>query len=182
MNEHTYGRMLQSGSIIRCDADNGNLGAIADSVEVAHRLAECWNAFDGIPTEQFEGKSVEEFVTTEAYLTGMQPSPHKSGFGIGLTGLAGQMLAASFAGQFIGTGATNFLEINMSHPAIGPFSVTMQKTSGLTPASMKAQAEKERDEAIRLLKRVRHFVASSHEPVGSELDEIDAVLDKFKGK
>lgn len=137
------------------------------SMEDARRIAACWNAFYGIPIEQFEGKSLEEYVTTEAYLTGMQPSPHKGGFEIGLTGLAGQLLAASFAGQFAGTGATNFLEINMSHPDIGEFSVTMQKSSGLTPAAMKAQAEKERDEAIALLRDVEGTIdPNGHE--GSE--------------
>jgi hypothetical protein len=157
------------------------------SMEDAKRIAACWNAFDGIPTEKFEGKSIEEFITTQAYLTGMQPSLYKEGFNIGLTGLACQMLAASFAGQFVGTGATNFLEINMEHPAIGDFNVTIQKTSGLTPAQLKAQAEKERDEAMSLLTELMDTelaemgCAGSHAPIEDILGRIQQLLAKSKG-
>lgn len=128
---------------ILCDV--GYSGTIEGNTANARRIVACWNAFDGIPTEQFEGMDVAAYVSGQAFLTGMNPADGGGAY-IGLKGSAAQVLANSFAGQFIGTGAINFLEINLTHDKIGDFTVTMQKASGLTPVQMRAKAEKERDE------------------------------------
>src|ERR1700682_5599517 len=93
----------------------------------ARRLAACWNAFDGIDTDKFDGKSISEYVCEEAYLAGMQPAPDGGGLNMGLSGLACQMFASSFAGQFKGSGAVNFLEVGMTHDELGPFIVTIHR-------------------------------------------------------
>jgi hypothetical protein len=147
----------------------------------ARRLAACWNAFDGIPIEKFEGKDVADFIGSQAFLNGMS-STDGSAY-IGLNGKACQVLASAFAGQFIGAGAVNFLEVNMEHPEIGSFTVTMQKTSGLTPAQLKAQAEKERDEALAALEELlRHFTKTPSTLADSEArGKAHAVIAKLKG-
>lgn len=115
--------------------------------ETAKRIAVCMTACDGIPTEQLEGKGIDEYIAEQAFLTGMAPHPD-GGAELGIHGLACQMLAASFAGQFKGHGAKNFLEIGMSHPEVGPFTVTMQRVYGKTPATLRKEAMTERDRAI----------------------------------
>lgn len=115
--------------------------------EMAKRIAVCLAACDGIPTEQLEGKSIPEFVAEQAFLTGMAPHP-EGGAELGIRGLACQMLAASFAGQFKGSKAANFLEFGMSHPEVGPFTVTMQRVYGKTPATLRNEALAQRDQAI----------------------------------
>jgi hypothetical protein len=44
---------------------------------------------------------------------------------IDIEGLPCKMLAASFAGQFVGSGAVHFLTIDMKHESIGYFTVTI---------------------------------------------------------
>jgi hypothetical protein len=138
--------MKVSAHILR---DASGQGALADTPDIAFRLAACWNAFEGVPTDKIVGKSVDEYVCGEAYLEGMNPSG--GSLHMGLTGTACQMLAESFAGQFVGSGATNFVEVAMSHKELGPFTVTIQRTHGETPAQQKAAALARLDNALTLL-------------------------------
>lgn len=109
----------------------------------ATRLAACWNAFEGFETEKFDGKSIAEFVSKEAYLMGLNPAPDGAGAKMSLSGIACQLLAESFAGQFVGSGAINYLEVNLEHEAVGPMSVTIQRTEGKTPGHLRSLAERE---------------------------------------
>lgn len=113
------------------------------SIANARRIVACVNACDGIPTEKLEGRTIAEYVSDEAYLQGMQPSG--DGLSVGLSGLACQMLASSFAGQFVGSRAVNYLEVHMENPEIGEFNVTIQRKEGKTPGQMKAEVEQQRD-------------------------------------
>lgn len=122
----------------------------------ARRLAACWNACEGIPTNDLEGKSIGEYVSQQAFITGMNPSPE--GMDLGIKGLAAQMMAASFAGQFIGNGAVNYLEMRFSHPDVGPFTVTIQRTQGLTPTQKLKHVEAQRD---ALLANARAAIATA---------------------
>ncbi len=117
------------------------------------RLVACWNAFDGVPTEKIEGKSAAEYVANESYLTGLIPIPGR-GMELGLSGDACQLLADSFAGQFKGSGGVNFIEVQMHHKDMGPFTVTIQRQEGETPAQQKAAALRELAAARALLKEV----------------------------
>lgn len=116
-------------------------------VETAKRIAVCMAACEGIATERLEGKSLAEYVAGEAFLTGMSPHP-EGGAELGIQGLACQVLAASFAEQFKGADATNYLEIGMSHSETGPFTVTMQRVHGKTPATLRNEALMQRNQAI----------------------------------
>lgn len=51
MSAHTEGRLVVSGNIVR--GADGN-GAIADTSADARRLAACWNACIGVPTDVIE--------------------------------------------------------------------------------------------------------------------------------
>lgn len=118
----------------------------------ARRLAACWNFCDGIPTEKLEGTDLAGYVSAQTMLTGMQ-------FGNGsatieLEGGACGLLAASFADQFKRSGAVNFLELQMGHPDLGEFVVSMQRLQGKTPAQLKAEAERQRDELLEVLQAI----------------------------
>ena len=108
----------------------------------ARRIVACWNLLDGYTTEELEGVSLAEFVAKQAYLNEMTTN---DGLNISMSGLAVQMLAASFAGQFKANGATNYLEMSGNHPETGPFTITMQRTHGLTPAQKLSAMTKQRD-------------------------------------
>lgn len=109
----------------------------------AHRLQVCWNACEGIPTEKIENHSIAEYVAGEAYINGLNLD--ETGLNFHIKGIACQMLAASFAGQFKETGAVNYLEMQMHHPEMGPFSVILQRKEGQTPAEKANQLAKEID-------------------------------------
>lgn len=83
--------------------------------------------------------SLGDYVAKQTFLQSMNAD--EEGLHLGITGLASQMLANAFAGQFVGSGATNFLELSFEHPEAGRFTVTMQKVSGKTPGQLKAEAE-----------------------------------------
>lgn len=57
--QHTPVLMSQSVNIIR---DAEGMGAIADTPEIARRLAACWNACDGISTEHLEDDAVRKLI------------------------------------------------------------------------------------------------------------------------
>lgn len=108
----------------------------------ARRIVACWNLLDGYDTKELEGVSLAEFVAKQAYLKEMNTH---DGLNISMSGIALQMVAASFAGQFKANSATNYLELSGSHPETGPFTITMQRTHGLTPAQKLAAMTKQRD-------------------------------------
>ena len=91
--------------------------------------------------------SLEEYVCKQAFLQGM--SVHESTLQLNITGLASQMLANAFAGQFKGSCATNYLELSFEHPDVGRFTVTMQKVSGKTPGQLKAEAESQASKLLQ---------------------------------
>lgn len=111
----------------------------------ADRAQLCQEFCKDIPTEQLS-MTLAEYVCKQAFLQGM--NVHESTLQLNITGLASQMLAHSFVGQFKGSNATNFLELSFEHPDVGRFTVTMQKVSGKTPGQLKSEAE---DQASKLL-------------------------------
>ncbi|EKN3396524.1 hypothetical protein O1Y80_004787 [Yersinia enterocolitica] len=104
------------------------------------RADACVNAFEGIETERFAGKSIGEFLAGEVILNKAEPKPDGS-FGFTFSGLAIQIMAESFADQFKSSGAVNYLELLFDHSEVGPLTVTMQRVDGLTPAQKLATAE-----------------------------------------
>ncbi len=117
--------------------------------ENGRRIVACWNLLDGYPTKELEGVTLAEFVAKQAYLNEMNTH---GGLSISMSGMAVQALVASFAGQFKANGATNYLELSGNHPETGPFTITMQRTKGLTPVEKLEAMTKQRDvllEAVR---------------------------------
>lgn len=118
------------------------------------RADACVNAFEGIETERFAGKSIGEFLAGEVRLNKAEPKPDGS-FGFTFSGLAIQIMAESFADQFKSSGAVNYLELLFDHSEVGPLTVTMQRVEGLTPAqklaAVEAQLEAAQQELIKPL-------------------------------
>ncbi len=118
-----------------------DLSALIAQLEAKNIRAEaCVNAFEGIETERFAGKSIGEFLAGEVRLNKAEPKPDGS-FGFTFSGLAIQIMAESFADQFKSSGAINYLELLFEHSEIGPLTVTMQRVDGLIPAQKLAAAE-----------------------------------------
>lgn len=130
----------------------------------ARRIVACVNACAGIPAEKLEGKTIDEYIANEAYLTGVSTN---NGLDIGLKGGACQMLAEAFAGQFVGSGATNFLEVGLASEKTGPLIVTIQRVFGKTPSQLKQEAERQRDELLVIAREaVRLLTAQKIRPDG----------------
>ena len=177
MNEHTKGllRVGHSGAVVAdhpvpemsgsdaVEYYGGHLVAESVTAANARRLAACWNLLDGYDTKELEGVSLAEFVAKQAYLNEMTTN---DGLSISMSGMALQMVAASFAGQFKVNGATNYLELSGSHPETGPFTITMQRTHGLTPAQKLAAMTKQRDVLLDALNGVLGVMNNSQGVAG----------------
>lgn len=177
MNEHTKGllRVGHSGAVVAdhpvpemsgsdaVEYYGGHLVAESVTAANARRLAACWNLLDGYDTKELEGVSLAEFVAKQAYLKEMNTH---DGLNISMSGIALQMVAASFAGQFKANSATNYLELSGSHPETGPFTITMQRTHGLTPAQKLAAMTKQRDVLLDALNGVLGVMNSSQGVAG----------------
>ena len=178
MSEHTKGLLAtfevgDNGSLALGSEDKTSLLTIVDEDGInfaalyhaadAKRLAACWNLLDGYDTEELEGVSLAEFVAKRAYLNEMTTN---DGLNISMSGMALQMVAASFAGQFKANGATNYLELSGNHPETGPFTITMQRTHGLTPAQKLAAMTKQRDVLLDALNGVLGVMNNSQGVAG----------------
>lgn len=177
MNEHTKGllRVGHSGAVVAdhpvpemsgsdaVEYYGGHLVAESVTAANARRLAACWNLLDGYDTKELEGVSLAEFVAKQAYLKEMNTH---DGLNISMSGIALQMVAASFAGQFKANSATNYLELSGNHPETGPFTITMQRTHGLTPAQKLAAMTKQRDVLLEALNGVQGVMNNSQGVAG----------------
>lgn len=185
MTEHTKG-LLRVGKGHAVVADNpvpemsgsdaldyygGHMVAESVTAGNARRLVACWNLLDGYPTKELEGVTLAEFVAKQAYLNEMTTN---DGLNISMSGMALQMVAASFAGQFKANGATNYLELSGNHPETGPFTITMQRTHGLTPAHKLAAMTTQRDVLLEALE----LSLATMEHMGNALNEMDAVTEE----
>ncbi|HHH2164113.1 TPA: hypothetical protein ACPZGA_003572 [Yersinia enterocolitica] len=152
------------------------------------RADACVNAFEGIKTERFAGKSIGEFLAGEVRLNKAEPKPDGS-FGFTFSGLAIQIMAESFADQFKSSGAVNYLELLFEHSEIGPLTVTMQRVEGLIPAQKLAAVEAQleaaqKESAIRLeaIEQMRKTVAHNVERAQKAESELSAANEKLKGE
>ncbi|MGY3922012.1 hypothetical protein LA366_02445 [Aeromonas jandaei] len=129
----------------------------------ARRIVACWNLLDGYPTEELEGVTLAEFVAKQAFISQFGAN---DGINLTISGVAVQLLAASFAGQFKASGATNYLELSGNHPETGPFTITMQRKHGLTPAEKLAAITKQRDVLLEALNGVQGVMNNSQGVTG----------------
>lgn len=129
----------------------------------ARRIVACWNLLDGYPTKDLEGVTLAEFVAKQAFISQFDAN---DGVNLSISGVAVQLLAASFAGQFKACGATNYLEMSGNHPETGPFTITMQRKHGLTPAEKLAAMTKQRDVLLEALNGVQGVMNNSQGVTG----------------
>ncbi|WP_050490075.1 hypothetical protein [Aeromonas jandaei] len=129
----------------------------------ARRIVACWNLLDGYATEELEGVTLAEFVAKQAFISQFDAN---DGINLSISGVAVQLLAASFAGQFKASGATNYLEMSGNHPETGPFTITMQRKHGLTPAEKLAAMTKQRDVLLEALNGVLGVMNNSQGVAG----------------
>ncbi|QHC08936.1 hypothetical protein GRF56_16795 [Aeromonas veronii] len=178
MTEHTKGLLAtfevgDNGNLALGSEDKTSLLTIVDEDGIdfaalyhaadARRLAACWNLLDGYATEELEGVTLAEFVAKQAYLNEMNTH---GGLSISMSGMAVQALVASFAGQFKVSGATNYLELSGNHPETGPFTITMQRKHGLTPAEKLEAMTKQRDVLLDAMYAVQSVMNSSEGVAG----------------
>ncbi|WP_270817611.1 hypothetical protein [Aeromonas sp. Y318-3] len=131
--------------------------------ENGRRIVACWNLLDGYPTKDLEGVTLAEFVAKQAFISQFDAN---DGINLSISGVAVQLLAASFAGQFKASGATNYLELSGNHPETGPFTITMQRTEGLTPAEKLSAMTKQRDVLLDAMYAVQSVMNSSEGVAG----------------
>lgn len=120
------------------------------SEENARRVVACLTLLAEEPTDDIEGKTLAEYISEKAYVSGLTFAAGRTE--LTMSGGAVGLLASSFAGHFVGSGAVNYLELGLSHESIGAFTVTLQRQMGLTPAQKLA-------EALALCDTLRHQVA-----------------------
>jgi len=80
----------------------------------------------------------------------------RGGLAVDMEGGACQMLAETFASQFKGSGAVNYLEVTLKSRDIMPdevFVVTLQRLAGATPHQKRTEAEAKLREAIAAAER-----------------------------
>ncbi|MEH8111478.1 hypothetical protein Q7I18_11090 [Aeromonas veronii] len=131
--------------------------------ENGRRIVACWNLLDGYATEELEGVTLAEFVAKQAFISQFDAN---DGINLSISGVAVQLLAASFAGQFKASGATNYLEMSGNPPETGPFTITMQRKHGLTPAEKLAAMTKQRDVLLEALNGVLGVMNNSQGVAG----------------
>jgi hypothetical protein len=201
MSEHTKG-LLRAGKGHAVVADHpvpemsgsdaldyygGHMVAESVTAGNARRIVACWNLLDGYPTEELEGVTLAEFVAKQAFISQFDAN---DGINLSISGVAVQLLAASFAGQFKASGATNYLEMSGNHPETGPFTITMQRKHGLTPAEKLAAMTKQRDALSSALEwtdeQIMEFISTAfrHAQIKGdfELSDVRDALNMIKAR
>ncbi|QHB83401.1 hypothetical protein GIS01_15165 [Aeromonas veronii] len=174
MTEHTKGllALFRNGQSVGstdgtgvCEVWPRDEGGFPDSEGKANarRIVACWNLLNGYPTDELEGVTLAEFVAKQAFISQFDAN---DGINLSISGVAVQLLAASFAGQFKASGATNYLEMSGNHPETGPFTITMQRKHGLTPAEKLEDMTKQRDVMLEALNGVLGVMNNSQGVAG----------------
>ena len=113
----------------------------------ARRIVACWNLLDGYDTEALEGVTLAEFVASHPEL-------------------AEKALIAAYSSLFAERSATNYLEVKGARPELGPFTITLQRTEGLTPVEKLEAMTKQRDVLLEAMYAVQNVMNDSHGVVG----------------
>lgn len=108
----------------------------------ARRIVSCWNLLHGYPTEELEGVTLAEFVASHPEL-------------------AEKALIAAYASLFAERSATNYLEVKGARPELGPFTITLQRTEGLTPVEKLEAMTKQRDVLLEAVHATRRLMSNS---------------------
>lgn len=152
------------------DEDGIDFAALYHATD-ARRIVACWNLLDGYATEELEGVTLAEFVASHPEL-------------------AEKALIAAYASLFAERGATNYLEVKGARPELGPFTITLQRTEGLTPAEKLAAMTKQRDVLLSALEwtdgQIMEFISMAfrHAEVKGdfELSDVRDALNMIKAR
>ena len=120
-------------------------GQTEDSPELvafAGRLVACYNLLHGYPTDALDGVTLAEFVVKHPEL-------------------AEKALIAAYSSLFADRGATNYLEVKGARPELGPFTITLQRTEGLTPVEKLEAMTKQRDVLLEAVHATRRLMSNS---------------------
>lgn len=115
--------------------------------ENGRRIVACWNLLDGYPTKELEGVTLAEFVASHPEL-------------------AEKALIAAYSSLFAERSATNYLEVKGARPELGPFTITLQRTEGLTPVEKLEAMTKQRDVLLDAMYAVQSVMNSSEGVAG----------------
>jgi len=162
MTEHTKGLLAtfevgDNGNLAIGSEDKTSLLTIVDEDGIdfaalyhaadARRIVACWNLLDGYATEELEGVTLAEFVASHPEL-------------------AEKALIAAYASLFAERSATNYLEVKGARPELGPFTITLQRTEGLTPVEKLEAMTKQRDVMLEALNGVLGVMNNSQGVAG----------------
>lgn len=136
--------------IDRMVASAGGRQAEELSEEDFRRVKACVAFCEGISDDKLE-QGIAEYVAAESYLSAFNVSNGSAS--LQLNGLACQMLACAFAGQFKANGAENFLCIDMEHRLLGAFTVTIQRLNKKTPAERINEVTAQRNDLLKAADR-----------------------------
>ncbi|MGL6388688.1 hypothetical protein ACSZND_03290 [Aeromonas hydrophila] len=174
MSEHTKGLLAtfevgDNGNLALGSEDKTSLLTIVDEDGIdfaalyhaanARRIVACWNLLDGYATEELEGVTLAEFVASHPEL-------------------AEKALIAAYASLFAERGATNYLVVKGTRPELGPFTITLQRTEGLTPVEKLDAMTKQRDVLLEAMYAVQSVMNSSEGVAGWHKDGDIASWDK----
>lgn len=107
-------------------ANPANILALVEALEKAQQEAEELSKFKEVMTSAAEALKAGEPLNLESLFKGE---------------LASAMFAMMFAGEFVRSGATNYLELLYDVPEFGEMTVTLQKVEGKTPGQRIAELE-----------------------------------------
>lgn len=141
------------------------LEAAASYSDQERRIAACLGAFEGIPTEEFEGMPISEYVCKQAFVQKMEATGGGAEFQF--SGFACQLLAHAFAGQFVDNHPDgvngNYIELTFHNREIGELVVSMQRKAGKTPGQKMAELEAQRDELLEALREAEAGLSALRE-------------------
>lgn len=129
-------------------ANPANILALVEAMEKAQQEAEELSKFKEVMTSAAEALKAGEPLNLESLFKGE---------------LASAMFAMMFAGEFVRSGATNYLELLYDVPEFGEMTVTLQKVEGKTPGQRIAELE---SRTVKLPKPHAHliWIQAGHAP------------------
>ncbi|MCW9452128.1 ead/Ea22-like family protein [Klebsiella michiganensis] len=132
-------RMLADGSTGKdaefiALANPANILALVEALEKAQQEAEELSKFKEVMTSAAEALKAGSPLNLESLFKGE---------------LASAMFAMMLAGEFIRSGATNYLELLYDAPEFGGMTVTLQKVEGKTPGQRIAELEESNAQVIQ---------------------------------
>ncbi|WP_329798653.1 ead/Ea22-like family protein [Klebsiella quasipneumoniae] len=129
-------------------ANPANILALVEALEKAQQEAEELSKFKEVMTSAAEALKAGEPLNLESLFKGE---------------LASAMFAMMFAGEFVRSGATNYLELLYDVPEFGEMTVTLQKVEGKTPGQRIAELE---SRTVKLPKPHAHliWIQAGHAP------------------